>query len=125
MLHRLSLLAVLLAPPLFAYAWQAGGVPVCTDPSGQGSPCIAKTSDGFVVGWTDARPGAFTDIYAQKLDAGGRSLWTPNGVVVCAQESTQNRPLVAPGLNGSAILIWDDYRVIPDFLRNPWTYGQV
>jgi len=124
MLRRLPLLAALLTLPLIANAWPPGGVSVCTDPASQTGPQIAKLSDGFAIVWTDARAGAFTDIFTQKLDAEGRSLWTLDGVVVCEQESTQNRPLVAPGLNGSAILIWDDYRVIPDFLRNPWTYGQ-
>jgi len=123
MLHRLSFLAVLLTLPLFAHAWQPGGVPICTDLAGQGSPCNTKTTDGFVICWTDARAGAFTDIYAQKLDAEGRSLWTLDGVVVCEQESTQNTLLVVSGFNGSAIFLWEDYRYLTEF-RHPFLYGQ-
>ncbi len=124
MTRWLLFLAIIVTIPGLSLAWQAGGVPVCTDPAGQGSPCIAKTSDGFVVGWTDARPGSFYDIYSQKLNGSGVPLWTLNGAPVCTQESLQNRPLVAPGLNGSAILIWDDFRLMGDFTHNPWTYGQ-
>ncbi len=78
MLHRLSLLAVLLTLPLLANAWPPGGVPVCTDPAGQVSPQIAKLSDGFAIVWTDVRRGN-NDIFAQKLDVNGSRLWQLNG----------------------------------------------
>ena len=115
-------LTVFFATSLFA--WPPGGIPVCTDTATQGGPCIAKTTDGFVVGWTDARPGLFTDIYAQKLNGNGVPFWNLNGVVVCDQESTQCYSIVSPGLYGSSIFLWYDYRYLMPPPQNPFLFGQ-
>jgi len=120
----LLVLAVLLVAPCLGLAWQPGGVPVCTDLANQGSPCIAKTTDGLVIGWTDARSGTYTDIYAQKLTLEGFSLWILDGVVVCDQESTQCCPIVSPGLYGSSIFLWYDYRYLMPPPQNPFLFGQ-
>jgi hypothetical protein len=112
--------AVLLAAPCLSLAWQAGGVPVCTDPAGQTSPQIAKLSDGFAIVWTDVRNGNY-DIFAQKLDFDGRPLWTINGNAVCDHDSVQQNPIVVDGSNGGALFFWEDNRI----QYPPWPYMDI
>lgn len=95
--------------PLSVFAWQPGGVPVCTDTASQISPQIAKLSDGYAVAWTDNRNGN-NDIFAQKLDPNGGYLWTLNGNPVCDHDSTQQNPIVIDGGNGGALFFWEDDR---------------
>jgi hypothetical protein len=114
------LLAVLLTLPLLALAWQSGGVPVCTDPSSQTGPQIAKLSDGFAVVWTEHRRGNY-DIFAQKLDGYGHGLWQLNGNAVCDHDSSQQNPIVVEGNNGGAIFFWEDNRS----QYPPWPYVDV
>ena len=120
MLHRLSLLAVLLTLPLIANAWQPGGVPVCTDPASQTGPQIAKLSDGFAVVWTEHRRGNY-DIFAQKLDGYGHGLWQLNGNAVCDHDSFQQNPIVVDGNNGGALFFWEDNRS----QYPPWPFWDV
>jgi hypothetical protein len=120
MLHRLSLLVVLLTFPLFANAWPPGGVPVCTDPASQITPQIAKLTDGFAVVWTDVRRGN-NDIFAQKLDGLGSRLWTLNGNPVCDHDSAQWNPIVIDGANGGALFFFED----PRNQYPPWPYRDV
>ena len=120
MLHRLSLLVVLLTFPLFANVWPPGGVPVCTDPASQIIPQIAKLTDGFAIVWTDVRRGN-NDIFAQKLGPNGYGLWQLNGNPVCDHDSSQRNPIVIDGSNGGAMFFFED----PRNQYPPWPYVDV
>jgi hypothetical protein len=76
------------------------------------------TSDGaggmFAV-WTDTRNSATGyDIYAQRIGANGRALWTPNGVEVCRVASIQELPSIVADGAGGAVIVWQDHRVFND-----------
>lgn len=117
-LRRLAVLALALTtfdarPGLAAWGTEAIGphVPVCTT-SGD-KPSLQAVSDGaggVIVAWVDPRPGATTDVYAQRITAAGVPAWTANGVVVCNAAGNQDQlEMIADGAGG-AILVWSDLR---------------
>ncbi len=88
--------------------WPSNGVPICTNIFHQSAVAIA--SSGFqnaIITWQDARGGDL-DIYAQKVDALGNSLWTTNGIAVCVKTSFQQNPKIISDQLGGAIIIWED-----------------
>ena len=89
--------------------WSTNGVPICTAPNRQLQPDIASDGEGgAIITWTDERGDS--DIYAQRVDANGNTLWTTNGVGVCTVVNSQRAPdIIADGWSG-AILCWVDRR---------------
>lgn len=90
--------------------WQTHGIPVCADPAVQEKPrIISDGTRGAIVVWEDSR-STITDVYAQRFDAQGQMLWTPNGVAISTAPSAQYFPqIVADGAPG-AIIVWEDLR---------------
>lgn len=102
---------ILIALPGAAQAeWPDGGAAVCEEAGAQFNPAILETSDGgAIVAWADTRNGLH-DIYAQRIDAWGRTLWTPGGVSVCVLDSLQSEPQIITDMAGGAIITWYDKR---------------
>jgi hypothetical protein len=92
-----------------AALWTTDGVAICANPSHQDhSEIVSDGSGGAIVSWVDWRNGR--DIYAQRVDANGDTLWAADGVVVCAAPGEQYvHDIVADGSGGAAIT-WSDYR---------------
>jgi hypothetical protein len=92
--------------------WDDDGVPVCVIGAEKTEPqMIADGASGAVITWYEDRSGNW-DIYAQRIDAGGRMLWPEGGVSICIQEDYQYYPqLISDGEEG-AILVWEDHRGI-------------
>ena len=61
--------------------WAADGVAICNlAGSNQNSPQLTDDGDGgAIIVWVDWRPGATSDIYAQRVDADGNMLWAADG----------------------------------------------
>lgn len=93
--------------------WAEGGVPVCAATSNQlGSRAASDGSGGAIVVWQDYRNGTKNiDVYAQRVDASGLTLWTTNGVALTGTGS-QNLPCIAPDASGGAIVTWLDDRAV-------------
>jgi hypothetical protein len=92
------------------YNWAALGVPVCTDTTEQIQHCLASDDSGGVfLAWRDARNGA-DDIYAQRVNASGDTLWPANGVPICTATNTQYDPRITADGFGGAIISWADAR---------------
>jgi hypothetical protein len=92
--------------------WMGNGVALCTAPGDQWSPTIASDNvGGAIIAWPDSRAGGPTeDIYVQRVDQSGTSLWTAGGVVICAAEGHQAyQTIVSDGASG-AIVTWYDER---------------
>ncbi|MES2762746.1 MAG: T9SS type A sorting domain-containing protein [Bacteroidota bacterium] len=91
--------------------WTTNGVNICNSPNAQNNPKIDVDGlGGAIITWQDKRNNADYDIYAQRIDNSGASLWTANGVVVCNAINTQNNPRIEPdGANG-ALIGWTDKR---------------
>jgi hypothetical protein len=91
--------------------WTGDGVSVCTASSYQYYPQVATDgAGGVIVTWQDRRSGSQWDIYAQRVNAAGTTLWTADGVSLCVDIYEQGAPqIVSDGLGG-AIVVWHDDR---------------
>ena len=90
--------------------WAENGVPVCEMPEGQVFPEIAADGlGGAIITWHDYRSGS-EDVYAQRIDAEGRTLWEAGGVPVCQATGTQWFPKIVSAESSGAIIAWLDRR---------------
>lgn len=91
--------------------WTADGVVVCAAGADQSDArLVSDGAGGLIITWEDARTTTEFDIYAQRIDAGGVPLWTPNGVAVSLGALNQHNPSIASDLSGGAWLAWQDHR---------------
>lgn len=87
--------------------WASDGVAVCAAADEQRFPTIVSDgAGGAIVAWMDRRSGGETDIYAQRVDAGGALLWDANGVAVCVADGYQVGPTMVSADSGGAIVVW-------------------
>jgi len=96
--------------------WKTDGIGVR---SGSGTPdnafnvkLIPNGKGGAILAWQDHRSGKW-DVYAQKIDSSGRSLWTADGVGVRSLPSSSgdaSYPEMADDGYGGAIITWYDKR---------------
>jgi len=94
-----------------AVQWLDNGVPVCTAPGNQNYPVIISDgAGGAILSWWDMRSGDY-NIYAQRMDIAGNSLWTKDGLAVCVEANIQNCVSLCSDGAGGAILAWNDNRV--------------
>jgi hypothetical protein len=91
--------------------WLGDGVPLCTATGGQGGASIVSDDEGSaIVAWQDNRgPGGF-NIYVQRVDAAGNTLWAEDGVALCIATGDQQSPTLTLAGAGSAIVTWQDQR---------------
>jgi hypothetical protein len=89
--------------------WSEDGVDVCANSAYQHSPrVVSDETGGAIVVWEDRRSEFAGDIYAQRVNAAGDVLWTPDGIAVCALPGGQtSAELVSDGLGGG-IITWTD-----------------
>ena len=88
--------------------------PICLASSYQDKPQIVSDGNGgAIITWVDNRNPPLNsngDIYAQRIGADGVVKWTTDGVVVCNNAITQNRPQIISDGSGGAIIVWEDLR---------------
>ena len=90
--------------------WMDNGVAVCDTTSHQYNPqAIGDASGGAIIVWHDFRNGNY-DIYAQRVDIDGNSLWSSNGVVICDTVGIQQYPQIVEDGSGGAVIVWIDRR---------------
>jgi hypothetical protein len=93
-----------------AVLWGANGIAVCTATGSQFTPAIATDgAGGAIVTWEDSR-GASSDIYAQRIGAGGLAEWSTNGDSICTAANFQTAPVIVSDGAGGAIIAWHDFR---------------
>jgi predicted lipoprotein with Yx(FWY)xxD motif len=93
--------------------WTANGVTITTAAFDQLD--IAMISDGLggaILTWEDNRANVVNcpDIYAQRVDASGATLWTADGVSICNEASAQHNPRLVSDGSGGAFITWQDDR---------------
>ncbi len=110
---RVAAISCLLALASFSTVhaqWQPDGIAVCTAVDIQGSAmAVPDGAGGAYIVWADLRNGP-GDIYAQRLDAAGHTLWTSDGVAVCTQANDQSAPSLLLDDTGGVIIVWHDWR---------------
>jgi hypothetical protein len=93
-------------------AWTANGVVVCGQSDSQASvQMVSDGSEGGIVVWSDARGAGGNDIYAQRIDSGGVSLWATEGEPVCTAADAQSYPRAVRDGQGGAYVAWIDHRL--------------
>jgi len=90
--------------------WQTDGVPICTAPGSRLPRVISDGAGGAIIVWRDPRRTTNYDIYAQRIDRSGKTLWQTDGVPVCTISGAKWWPLVVSDGTGGAIITWRDYR---------------
>ena len=89
--------------------WAEGGVVISTDAAGPQNLRMAHDSNGgTIMIWQDDRNGYdASDIYAQRIDAGGKAKW-PSDVAVRIAVFRQEDPQITSDGNGGVIVTWLD-----------------
>ena len=91
-------------------SWVENGAPICTQTGLQGPLAMAPDGEGgAIIVWGDYRAGN-QDLYAQRIDAYGNSLWTIDGVAVCTDSADLGGAVVVSDSQGGAIIAWEDHR---------------
>lgn len=90
--------------------WGEEGVPICRAKKTQWYPQIVSDEQGgAIICWTDRRSGNF-DIYVQRVNESGKTLWQQDGVPAVALPSIQEKPSMVSDSKGGAYLAWSDFR---------------
>ena len=90
--------------------WTSNGTLICNATNEQAN--IQLCSDGAggaILVWQDYRDSN-ADIYAQRVDSQGTTLWTFNGVPIVNLSETQENPRLCSDGAGGAIIVWCDKR---------------
>jgi hypothetical protein len=91
--------------------WTAQGVALCTATGQQSNPrAVPDGAGGVIVAWEDTRGAVSSDLYAQRIGAGGAVQWPANGVAVCTEANDQGSPAITSDGAGGAIVTWWDFR---------------
>jgi hypothetical protein len=93
--------------------WTIDGIVICNADLDQYSPQIVSDGNGgAIIGWLDLRGGAGQkDIYIQRVDSNGTTLWTENGVAVCNLGEVYTYFDMESDGEGGVILTWEDGRL--------------
>ncbi len=91
--------------------WTVDGTPLCDEANTQASIQIAPDGGGgvFLV-WNDNRTDPPADVFAQRVDIFGSTLWSPDGVSVCGAPGGQLSPLITTDGAGGVVIGWEDRR---------------
>jgi hypothetical protein len=93
-----------------ALLWDETGIPICTaDGNKIQQRIITDNIGGAIISWTDYR-NTNSDIYAQRINSSGTTLWAYNGIAVCANPQYQYDPSIAIDYNNGAVITWWDFR---------------
>jgi len=87
-------------------------LPLCTAELGQWTSrdsAVADGAGGAIVVWVDPRNGG-SDIYAQRIDADGETVWIEDGVAMCDAAGSQDSVQTVTDGSGGAIVVWLDDR---------------
>jgi len=92
--------------------WTNNGTPICVAAGNQFHPKISSSSSNdAIITWYDQRSGN-SDIYAQKVNSTGQTIWTANGIVICNKQNNQETPIICSDGAECAIIVWTDARNI-------------
>ncbi|MFW9872736.1 MAG: TIR domain-containing protein [Candidatus Thorarchaeota archaeon] len=97
--------------------WDINGVLVCNEEEDQQEPQLCGDGlGGTIITWYDYREGITNcDVYAQRINSGGSTLWNANGSIVNGENNAQIKCKICSDGNGGAIITWYDYRSEIDY----------
>jgi hypothetical protein len=106
-------------------AWTAGGELVCGAITHQrGHEVVPDGSGGAIVVWYDDRAATMGfNIYAQRIDATGKTMWDATGLAICSYGQDQDFPCATTNGAGGVITAWvDDRNGLDDIYAQMATY---
>jgi hypothetical protein len=108
------LATAIVAPPARAW-WEVDGAPLCTSTANQYWVKIACDGNGgaFVL-WRDYRFGN-ADLYVQRVDAFGNTVWSPYAAPVCTETGDQYADAIILDGQGGVVTTWSDVRSAVDY----------
>ena len=90
--------------------WTTDGVPLSPSAAIQTVPLIVSDgAGGAIVAWRSLL-NSESNIYAQRIDANGHTLWGSGAVPICMALHDQTPFAMMPDGGGGAIVVWEDYR---------------
>ncbi|MFA4948298.1 MAG: hypothetical protein WC674_07310, partial [Candidatus Krumholzibacteriia bacterium] len=90
--------------------WAEYGIPICTADYAQNAPRIVPDgAGGAIILWADYRTGQY-NIYAQRVNADGDTLWAADGIPIDTSKGDQWGLEAVPDGEGGAYLAWLDSR---------------
>jgi hypothetical protein len=106
----MTALTLAFAPRHAAGAWSAFGNQAATAAQNQvNAQAISDGAGGMIVVWQDFRTGV-ADVYAQRFDASGNTLWGAGGTAICTEANQQETPVLVSDGAGGAVIAWQDLR---------------
>lgn len=85
-------------------------IAVSTAADGQFLPWVVDDGEGgVIVMWEDYRTGKDWDVYAQRVDSAGTTVWESDGLAICKADRNQRR-LRMIRHDTHAIVVWNDRR---------------
>ncbi len=86
--------------------WSTEGVPVCAAAGiQQSAELTTDRAGGAIIAWQDSRGGG-SDIYAQRVDGTGASVWANDGVAISTSAETEAFPTLVAFASGGAAIAW-------------------
>jgi hypothetical protein len=90
--------------------WTTNGIALCTAPGQQDSPRLVPDGlGGAIACWRDGR-GSDWQIFAQRVNAAGATLWSSGGTGVYTGAATALEPSMCPDGASGAVVVWSDLR---------------
>ncbi len=90
--------------------WLKNGTPISTETNNQRfSKICSDTEGGAIITWVDFR-GPDADIYAQRINSSGITLWKANGTPISTETGSQAAPEITIDEYGNSIIVWHDFR---------------
>ena len=125
-----TLLLIMLCPGPASAAWPGdplANVPVCTASDNQmGVRVVSDGARGALLVWADYRNVTESDVYAQRIRAGGNvdANWPVNGRAICTAAGDQSSAVIVGDGSGGAIVCWEDLRNDDGSATNVDIYAQ-
>lgn len=97
--------------------WGPFGVTICNvNAIGDSPEIVPDGNGGAIFVWWDVRHegGIYYDIFAQRVDLNGNTVWTDQGVPICRVDGAQSEPRAVTDGAGGAIIVWQDERDYTD-----------
>jgi len=92
--------------------WTTDGNAICSNLSGTRNvpTIVGDGSGGAIITWSDYRNLSNYDIYAQRINGSGDTVWTTNGVAICTFAGNETRPKIVNDGSTGAIIMWGEDR---------------
>ncbi len=89
--------------------FDSAGIPVCVASGYQRNQSISIDEDkNIFIAWEDTRNDSTSDIFVQKMDLFGKTLWEKNGIPVSNIEGREILPQVVSDNSGGCFVSWID-----------------